>query len=55
LVDNEKEFRVELLLHPTYDFGMKLLSIGSEVKVLEPKSLQEEMKAKLSATLELYR
>lgn len=54
LVDNENEYRIELLLYPTYDFVMELLSIGKEVKVLEPKTLQEEMKRKLSEALNLY-
>lgn len=54
ITDSEKEYRIELLLHPTYDFVMELLSVGSEVKVIEPKNLQEEIKLKLKATLALY-
>ncbi|MFV7235173.1 helix-turn-helix transcriptional regulator [Flavobacterium sp. ZB4R12] len=54
LINDEKEYRVELLLHPTYDFVMELLSIGAEVKVLEPESLKMEMIKKLEATLKRY-
>ncbi len=43
-----------LHLYPTYDFVMALLSFGTEVTVLEPQSLRNEMKRKLSATLLKY-
>jgi len=55
LTNDEKEYRIELLLHPTYDFVMELLSIGAEVKVLEPESLKMEMIKKLEATLKRYK
>lgn len=54
LINNEKEYRIELFLQPTYDFVMELLSIGAEVKVLEPESLKKEMIEKLQATLKRY-
>jgi proteasome accessory factor B len=54
LINNDEEYRIELFLQPTYDFVMELLSIGAEVKVLEPKSLQNEMKRKLLDALNLY-
>ena len=41
-------------MRPTYDFVMELLSIGAEVKVLEPESLKQEMKTKLLNALNLY-
>jgi predicted DNA-binding transcriptional regulator YafY len=43
LINNEDEYRIELLLHPTYDFVMELMSIGAHVKVIEPQSLKKEM------------
>ncbi|WP_269227498.1 helix-turn-helix transcriptional regulator [Flavobacterium eburneipallidum] len=52
--ENETECIIELFMSPTYDFVMELLSMGSEIKVLEPKSLQEEIKSKLLNTLNLY-
>lgn len=52
--ENENECIIELFMSPTYDFVMELLSIGKEVKVLEPKSLQDEMKRKLSDALNQY-
>ena len=55
IFSSENEYRVALFLHPTYDFVMELLSMGAEVKVLEPKSLQEEIKEKLKAALGLYK
>lgn len=55
IIDNENEFRIELFLCPTYDFVMELLSIGQEVKVIEPKSLKQEIINKLEATLNQYK
>ena len=55
LTNDENEYRIELLLHPTYDFVMELLSIGAEVKVLEPESLKNEMIKKIEATLNRYK
>lgn len=54
IINSKNEYRIELLLHPTYDFVMELLSLGSEVKVLKPKRLREEIKDKLLNTLKLY-
>ena len=54
LINDEEEYRIELLLHPTYDFVMELMSIGAQVKVIEPQSLKNEMIKKLEATLKQY-
>lgn len=45
----------ELKLRPTYDFYMKLMSLGNMIKVLEPKTLQEEICKWLENTIEMYR
>ena len=45
----------ELKLRPTYDFYMKLMSFGNMIKVLEPKTLQEEICKWLENTIEIYR
>jgi predicted DNA-binding transcriptional regulator YafY len=55
LINNENEYRIELFLQPTYDFVMELLSIGAEVKILEPESLKNELIEKLEATLNRYK
>lgn len=52
--EDENECVIELYMSPTYDFVMELLSMGSEIKILEPKSLQEEIKVKLLKTLKQY-
>ena len=54
IINSKNEYRIELLIYCTYDFVMELLSIGSDVKVLEPKSLQIEIKKRLLETLKLY-
>jgi predicted DNA-binding transcriptional regulator YafY len=53
--ENETECIIELHLSPTYDFVMELLSIGKEVKVLEPESLKIEMMERLEATIKHYK
>lgn len=45
----------ELYLAPTYDFVMKLLSMGSMIEVLEPLSLRKEMKDRIFEMQELYK
>ncbi len=44
LVDNEKETRIKLKLCLTHDLLMELLSYGNKLKVLEPKSLADQIK-----------
>ncbi|RZJ34744.1 MAG: WYL domain-containing protein [Flavobacterium sp.] len=44
VADTVNELIIELYIHPTNDFLMELMKYGPEVKVLEPKSLQEEIK-----------
>lgn len=52
--ENEKECIVELHISPTYDFIMELLSMGSEVVVLEPESLKKEIVSLLQKSLKRY-
>lgn len=54
IIDNKNEFRIELLILATYDFVMEIMSIGSQVKVLEPLNLKEEIKSKFKEALKLY-
>jgi predicted DNA-binding transcriptional regulator YafY len=44
----------EFKIHPTYDFIMEILSLGKEVKVLEPQSLRAEIKSILKEALKNY-
>jgi predicted DNA-binding transcriptional regulator YafY len=53
--DDENGCIIELLMSPTYDFVMELMSFGQEVKVIEPKSLQEEIIVKLETALKQYK
>lgn len=45
----------ELYLAPTYDFVMKLLSVGAMIEVLEPLSLRKTLKGWISEMYELYK
>ena len=43
LLDNEKEYRIQLTLFPTYDFEREVLSHGERVKVISPKSFKDHL------------
>lgn len=48
LEENEDEVLIEIFIHPTHDIIMEILKMGSEVKVIEPISLQNEVKNRIS-------
>ena len=54
LVDNDKELRISLTLHITFDFVMELISLAENLTVIQPESLMKEIKNKLTKTLENY-
>jgi len=53
--DKEDKLIIELLIHPTNDIIMELLKYGSEVKVISPASLQDEIKTRISEMTNLYK
>lgn len=53
--DTEDELLIELFIHTTNDIVMELMKYSSEVKVLEPKSLQNEIKRRLVKMTKLYK
>ncbi|KAK3582379.1 hypothetical protein CHS0354_023923 [Potamilus streckersoni] len=54
MIDNENECRIKLKFHVTHDFVMELLSLGSNVKVIEPRSLVKEIKIALRDAANQY-
>jgi len=54
ITNNEEGLVISLRVYHTFDFIKELLSHGEKLKVLEPKSLIETMKAQLSRTLKQY-
>ena len=54
LIDNDKELRISLTLHITFDFVMELISLAENLTVIQPESLKKEIKNKLTKTLENY-
>jgi proteasome accessory factor B len=52
--DTEDELLIELFIHPTNDIVMELMKYGSDVKILEPKSLQNEIKRRIVQMTKLY-
>jgi predicted DNA-binding transcriptional regulator YafY len=54
IVDNEQEFRISLFIIPNYEFIQLILKHGQTVKVLEPKTLVDEIKVHLANALSQY-
>ena len=54
IIDNEVELQVKLNVYVTHDFIMELLSFGNDVKVLQPKSLADEIKGAHQRAFEQY-
>lgn len=52
--DSEDKLVIELFIHPAHDFVMELLKYGSEVKVIEPSELREEVKSRISQMTKIY-
>lgn len=44
ILDNEKETRIKLFLHATFDFEIELLSHGDRVRIISPGSLRKRMR-----------
>ena len=54
LVDTRDEMRIKLNLCLTHDLFMELLSFGENMKVLEPKSLADQIQKTHKKAFELY-
>ncbi|MCW3786854.1 helix-turn-helix transcriptional regulator [Plebeiibacterium sediminum] len=54
IIDNNEEYRIKLKLYITHDFIMEILSMGNNVKVIQPQSLIDEIKKVSKATCEQY-
>ncbi|MBC7413129.1 MAG: WYL domain-containing protein [Bacteroidia bacterium] len=54
LSDTPTELHIQLSLYITHDFVMELLSYGSNVKVLSPKTLATQLKKELKQALQQY-
>jgi predicted DNA-binding transcriptional regulator YafY len=52
--ETEEEVIFSFRVHPTYEFKSRLLSLGKDAEVLEPKSLREELVSELRLMLEKY-
>ncbi len=52
--DNKQEFRIRLKIFISHDFIMELLSLGNNVKVIEPPELIEKLKENYEKALENY-
>lgn len=54
LIDNDDELRIKLRIYPTFDLKKEILSFGSNVKVISPKSFKDEIIADFQSSLKLY-
>ncbi len=54
LTNNDNEYRISLKMFITYDFKMEILSMGANVKVIEPQSLAEDIKEMAKKAYEQY-
>ncbi|MDR0724587.1 MAG: WYL domain-containing protein [Prevotellaceae bacterium] len=52
--DTDDELQISLTVYLTHDFLMELLSYGNTVKIIEPKSLIEDLKNIYKSALEQY-
>jgi predicted DNA-binding transcriptional regulator YafY len=55
LEETEDSIVLEIFIHTTNDIKMELLKYGSDVKVLSPISLQNEIKNRISEMSNLYK
>jgi predicted DNA-binding transcriptional regulator YafY len=55
LLDNEKEYRIQLTLFPTYDFEREVLSHGERVKVISPKSFKDHLGNEVKNMMKNYK
>jgi predicted DNA-binding transcriptional regulator YafY len=53
--ETEDRVILEIFIHTTNDIKMELLKYGSNVKVLAPISLQNEIKNSIAEMVNLYR
>lgn len=54
LEENDEKVLLEINIHPTNDIVMELLKYGSNVKVIEPISLQNEIKNRITEMVKMY-
>ena len=55
LIDNDKEYRIQLTLFPTYDLEREILSHGERVKIISPKSFRDHLQNELKNMLKNYK
>ncbi len=52
--DDSKELRIKLKMYITYDFVMEIMSMGEEVKIIQPQRLIDEVRSHIEKTLKQY-
>ena len=55
LIDNDKEYRIQLTLFPTYDFEREVLSHGERVKIISPKGFRDHLQNEVKNMLKNYK
>ena len=52
--EDKNELRISVLVKPSYEFYSKILSYGSKVKVISPKTIVSEIKKQIQSTYQRY-
>lgn len=55
LINNDKEYRIQLTLFPTYDFEREVLSHGERVKIISPKGFRDHLQNEVKNMLKNYK
>lgn len=54
LIDNEDEYRVSVIVKPTWEFYEKILGYGDSVRIISPMNIVTEMKNKINSISKYY-
>lgn len=54
LIDNEDEYRVSVIVKPSWEFYEKILGYGPTVQIISPKSVIDELKNKIDLISSYY-
>jgi len=55
LKDNAKELLIAIKVQPSYELYSKILSFGQDLKIISPRSVEEEVKNQLKMALKRYK
>lgn len=54
ITDNEEEFKICIKIKPSYEFYSKILSYGSDVKIISPDTIADKVKQQILEAFQRY-